>query len=83
MNDKHTRKMIAPITTRNFSFYFALNLDIGPITYLIAVMFASEFHPAFMLFAIPLIALATGMIYTLKSRINEIRSGEEDDLSDY
>ena len=50
---------------------------------LIAVMFASEFHPAFMLFAIPLIALATGMIYTLKSRINEIRSGEEDDLSDY
>ena len=76
MDDKHTRKMIAPIA---ITVIFLLYL----IIYLIAVMFASEFHPAFMLFAIPLIALATGMIYTLKSRINEIRSGEEDDLSDY
>ena len=33
--------------------------------------------------AIPLIALGVGMVYTLKSRIKEIRSGEEDDLSDY
>ena len=76
MDDKHTRKMIALIA---ITVIFLLYL----IIYLIAVMFASEFHPAFMLFAIPLIALATGMIYTLKSRINEIRSGEEDDLSDY
>ena len=76
MDDKHTRKMIAPIA---ITVIFLLYL----IIYLIAVMFASEFHPAFMLFAIPLIALATGMIYTLKSRINEIGSGEEDDLSDY
>ena len=36
-----------------------------------------------LLFVIPLIALAIGMLYTLKSRIKEIRSGEEDDLDNY
>ena len=37
----------------------------------------------FIIFAIPLIALGIGMIFTLKSRIDEIRSGEEDDLGNY
>ena len=30
-----------------------------------------------------LVALGIGMVYTLKSRIKEIRSGEEDDLGNY
>ena len=34
-------------------------------------------------FALPLIALGGGMVYTLRSRIKEIRSGEEDDLDNY
>jgi hypothetical protein len=37
----------------------------------------------FLLFAGPLIGLGIAMGFTLKSRIQEIRSGEEDDLSDY
>ena len=30
-----------------------------------------------------LIALGIGMVYVLKTRIKEIRSGEEDDLNNY
>ena len=30
-----------------------------------------------------MIALGIGMCYTLKSRIEELRSGEEDDLNNY
>lgn len=76
MNDKQKRKMVAPVI---ITVVFLLYLFI----YLIAIMFATEFKPIALLFAIPLIALATGMIHTLKSRIQEIRSGEEDDLSNY
>lgn len=53
------------------------------IVYLIAVAMIAGFGLGMLLLSIPLIALGIGMIYTLKSRINEIRSGEEDDLSDY
>ena len=35
------------------------------------------------LIAVPLFGLGIGMVYTLKSRLNEIRSGEEDDLGNY
>ena len=44
---------------------------------------AAEFSPVMLLAAIPLAALGIGMIQVLKERINEIRSGEEDDLSNY
>ena len=39
--------------------------------------------PVMLLIAVPLVALGIGMVYTLKSRIKEIRSGEEDDLGNY
>lgn len=76
MNDNHKKKMIAPVI---ITVIFLLYL----IVYLIAVAMTTRLSPGMLLLSIPLIALGIGMIYTLKSRINEIRSGEEDDLSDY
>ena len=76
MNDNHKKKMIAPIIV---TVIFLLYL----VVYLIAIMFASEFNPVFFLLAVPLIALGIAMVCTLKSRIQEIRSGEEDDLGNY
>ena len=76
MNDNHKKKMIAPvIVTVIFLLYLAI--------YLLVIMFSSEVNPLFLLFAGPLIGLGIAMGFTLKSRIQEIRSGEEDDLSDY
>ena len=75
MND-HGKKMIAPIViTIVFLLYLAV--------YIAVLLFATAFSPVMVLFSIPLIALGIGMIYVLKTRINEIRSGEEDDLSNY
>jgi len=51
--------------------------------YITVLLLATDFSPVMILFAIPLFALGIGMIYVLKIRINEIRSGEEDDLSNY
>ena len=44
------------------------------IVYLIAVAMIAGFGLGMLLLSIPLIALGIGMIYTLKSRINEIRN---------
>ncbi len=75
MND-HGKKMIAPIViTIVFLLYLAV--------YIAVLLLATAFSPVMVLFSIPLIALGIGMIYVLKTRINEIRSGEEDDLSNY
>ena len=52
-------------------------------TFLDYVILTMKFSPGMLLLSIPLIALGIGMVYTLHSRIDEIRSGEEDDLSDY
>lgn len=46
-------------------------------------MEAANAAPVMIVLALPLIALGIGMVYTLYTRIKEIRSGEEDDLSDY
>ena len=68
--------MIAPIViTAVFLLYL--------IGYGIAIAAATEWSPVMILIAVPLVALGIGMIVVLKSRIKEIRSGEEDDLSDY
>ena len=76
MNDNQKKKMIAPvIITALFLLYL--------IVYLIAVVMATRFGPGMLLLSIPLIALGIAMCYTLKTRIDEIRRGEEDDLSDY
>ena len=70
------KKMIAPIiSTIAILLYLTL--------YLVFLLPAIKFIPAMILFAAPLLALGIAMIYVLKSRINEIRSGEEDDLSNY
>ena len=70
------KKMIAPvIITVLFLVYL--------IAYGIAVGTAVEWSPLMILLAIPLAALGVGMVYTLRTRIKEIRSGEEDDLGNY
>ena len=70
------KKMIAPIIiTVIFLAYLAV--------YGILVVANASYNPIAILFAIPLIALGIGMVYTLYTRIKEIRSGEEDDLSNY
>ena len=51
--------------------------------YLVLILNASEWNPVLILLAVPLAALGIGMGYTLRSRIKEIRSGEEDDLGNY
>ena len=72
----HTKKMIAPIIiTILFLVYLTL--------YGWAVVEAANAAPVMIVLALPLIALGIGMLYTLKSRIKEIRSGEEDDLDNY
>ena len=77
MNEnKHKEKMIAPII---ITVVFLIYL----VAYFIAVIMTSAILPVMILFAIPLIALGFGMVYILKTRIDEIRSGEEDDLSNY
>ena len=75
-NREHRKKMLAPIViTAIFILYL--------IGYGIALAVATEWSPVMLLIAIPLVALGIGMVYTLKSRIKEIRSGEEDDLGNY
>ena len=75
MND-HKKKMIAPIV---ITVVFLLYL----VFYGRFLLTAAEFSPVMLLAAIPRAALGIGMIQVLKERINEIRSGEEDDLSNY
>ena len=75
-NDNHRKKMIAPIV---ITIVFMLYL----IGYGIAIAVTTEWSPIMILIAVPLIALGIGMIVVLKSRIKEIRSGEEDDLDNY
>lgn len=75
-NREHRKKMLAPVViTAIFILYL--------IGYGIALAVATEWSPVMLLIAIPLVALGIGMVYTLKSRIKEIRSGEEDDLGNY
>ena len=75
-NREHRKKMLAPVV---ITVVFLLYL----IGYGIALAVATEWSPVMLLIAIPLVALGIGMVYTLKSRIKEIRNGEEDDLGNY
>ena len=75
-NTEHRKKMVAPIV---ITIVFLLYL----IGYGIAIAVTTEWNPIMILVAIPLVALGIGMIVVLKSRIKEIRSGEEADLSNY
>ena len=72
----HFKKMIAPIfITVVFLAYL--------LVYIIMFIGGSAVTPLLLLFAIPLIILGIAMVYVLMTRIREIRSGEEDDLSNY
>lgn len=75
-NDNHKKKMAAPII---ITIVFLAYL----IAYGIAVAVVSAWSPFMILLALPLVALGIGMVYVLKTRIKEIRSGEEDDLDNY
>ena len=75
-NQEHKKKMIAPVViTVIFLAYL--------IAYVITAAKVSGWDPILILLALPLLALGIGMVYVLKTRIKEIRSGEEDDLSNY
>ncbi len=77
MNEhNHKKKMIAPVV---ITILFLVYL----IAYGIAAAAASQWNPVLILLALPLLALGIGMVYVLKTRIKEIRSGEEDDLGNY
>ena len=72
----HGKKMIAPIIiTILFLLYLAV--------YGMLLIKASMAEPQAILLGIPLVLLGIGMVYTLFTRIREIRSGEEDDLINY
>lgn len=73
---QHKKKMIAPILITVLFIVYLIAYGIGIGT-------AVEWSPLMILLAIPLAALGIGMVYILKTRINEIRSGEEDDLGNY
>ena len=75
-NPEHKKKMLAPIL---ITVLFLLFLTV----YGTAAVLQTGWSPVLLLFVVPLIALGIGMLYTLKSRIKEIRSGEEDDLDNY
>lgn len=73
---QHGKKMLAPILiTLVFLLYLAI--------YGFLVVKASLEEPMVILMGIPLVLLGIGMVYTLFTRIREIREGEEDDLDNY
>ena len=72
----HGKKMIAPIIiTILFLLYLAV--------YGMLLIKATMAEPQAILLGVPLVLLGIGMVYTLFTRIREIRSGEEDDLINY
>ena len=74
--DNHYRKMIAPV-------FITVLILIYLIGYGIAVMWAVEWHPLLFFMAVPIAAIAAGMVCVLIERIKEIKGGEEDDLGNY
>ena len=72
----HRKKMVAPVVITVLFMLFLL-------VYVIMIAAAMIAVPFMLLLAIPLIALGTAMIVVLRDRLNEIKGGEEDDLSQY
>lgn len=76
LKKKHKKKMVAPIvisiiTVIYFCFYAA-------ICFSMSVLLITK-----ILFGVIPLALIGVVVYVLVERMNEIRSGEEDDLSKY
>ena len=75
--DNHKKKMIAPVV-------IAVLFILYMILYITTLFITAGESPLIkLLFAIPALLLAYEMVNTLKERITEIRSGEEDDLNNY
>ena len=72
----HKKKMVAPVL-------IAIAVLAYLVVYVLLVGKDSGWNPMMLILAIPLAGLAIGMVYVVISRIKEIRSGEEDDLSKY
>lgn len=72
----HRKKMIAPVI---ITIVFLLYL----LVYLVMLVREASSEPLVILMGIPLVLLGIGSVYSLISRIKEIRSGEEDDLNNY
>ena len=72
----HRKKMIAPVI---ITIVFLLYL----LVYLVMLVREASTEPLVILMGIPLVLLGIGSVYSLFSRIKEIRSGEEDDLNNY
>lgn len=72
----HRKKMIAPVI---ITIVFLLYL----LVYLVMLVREASTEPLVILMGIPLVLLGIGSVYSLISRIKEIRSGEEDDLNNY
>ena len=72
----HRKKMIAPVV---ITIVFLLYL----LVYLVMLVREASTEPLVILMGIPLVLLGIGSVYSLISRIKEIRSGEEDDLNNY
>ncbi|MCI9625298.1 MAG: hypothetical protein HFI90_00795 [Clostridia bacterium] len=76
MDSKKNKQLIAPITITCISVLFLLS-------YIVAILLVDlPLGFSLLLLLIPL-ALAGVCIFVLIERIKEIRSGEEDDLSQY
>ena len=74
--NRHLKKMIAPICITVIFLVYLL-------VYIAVIIGGSAVTPILLLFAVPLVILGIAMVYVLMTRIREIRSGEEDDLSNY
>ena len=72
----HGKKMIAPVV---ITILFLLYL----LVYIVMLAREASTEPLVILMGVPLVLLGIGSVVTLFGRIKEIRSGEEDDLSNY
>ncbi len=75
--EKHTKKMVAPIVISGFLLIYYL-------FFFFVIFSMPELSGGLkLLFGILPLALSGVVIFVLNERIQEIRSGEEDDLSQY
>ena len=72
----HYKKLIAPVVVTVLALIYLIAYGVG-------VMAAAEESPLFLFLILPIALLGAGMVCVLIARIKEIRSGEEDDLSNY
>ena len=75
--NRNNRKIIAPAVITGLVLIYLL------VYGALIVAGAVSFHPVLLLFLIIPAGIGAGMVKVLIARIREIRSGEEDDLSNY